>query len=59
MATTPVATRDPFPAGLQKLAASSGIGFALLLLISILLSGDESPSASDPLREWTAYAKDT
>ena len=59
MSTRVQPTTDPFPAGMQRMAALSGIAFALLLLATILFSGAESPDFKDPVQEWTAYAKDT
>ena len=58
MATTTASRRDPVPAGIQKLTAASGIVFALLLIVTVSLSGDSTPDRDAALGEWTAYAKD-
>jgi hypothetical protein len=60
MSTQPSTQRptDPFSPGLQRLAALSGIGFAILLVVAIALSSAETPDFNDPLREWTSYADD-
>ena len=59
-APQPAAPRpaDPFSPGLQRLAALSGLAFAILLIATITLSSAESPDFDSPLREWTEYAED-
>lgn len=49
---------DPFPVGLQKYAAASGIIFAVALLVTIILSGATTPEQSAPASEWTKFAED-
>lgn len=59
--TTPYAPSprtDPFSPGMQRLAAAFGILFAILLIVSILLSGEDTPDFGDPAAEWAAYAAD-
>jgi len=60
MSTPPARTpaSDPFSPGVQRLAASSGIVFAVLLIVTIALSSAETPDFDAPLREWTEYADD-
>ena len=60
MSTPPATERpvDPFPAGLQRLAAASGIFFAVLLVAVIAISNAETPEIDAPLREWSEYARD-
>lgn len=60
MSTQPSAQRptDPFSPGLQRLAALSGIAFAILFVVIVALSSAETPDFDDPLREWTTYADD-
>ena len=47
---------DPVPAGLQRLVASSGIAFALLFLITILVSQEETPDEGAGGAAWQAFA---
>ena len=49
---------DPFSPGMQKLAASSGILFAVSLVLTILLGSATTPDESDPVADWTAFAAD-
>lgn len=49
---------DQFPLGIQKAAALAGVGFALLLLVSIVLGGTSTPDFDAPAQEWNAYAED-
>ena len=56
-ATTPPSA-DPVSPTVQRLVAASGIFFAVLLIISFLLSGDETPDDGAALTEWTQFAKD-
>jgi hypothetical protein len=61
MATTPARTTrpaDPFPTGLQRLAAFSGIAFVVLLIASIVANGSEPPDFNDPVEKWTQFATD-
>lgn len=49
---------DPFSPGLQKLAASSGILFALALVLTIAFGSATTPDETDPVGDWTGYAAD-
>ena len=49
---------DPVPSAVQKLVALSGIGFAVLMVVSIILAGDSSPSFDDPVGDWSTWAED-
>ena len=55
---TPPAPVDPVPVGLQRLVAASGIGFAVLFLITILVSQDQTPDESAGAAAWQAFAAD-
>ncbi len=50
--------RDPVSPLVQRLVAASGIAFAILLVISIALAGDETPKDGADLAEWTQFARD-
>ena len=50
--------RDPVSPLVRTLVAASGIGFAILLVISIILTGESVPEDGDPIAEWTTYARD-
>ena len=54
----PTPDADPVPPLMQRIVAAAGIAFAVLLILTILLSGDESPDRDAALSEWTAYARD-
>ena len=43
---------------MRKLAAASGLAFALLMLLSIFTSGGDTPDFDAPLQEWTTFAAD-
>ena len=61
MATAPAAPdlpRDSFSRGLQRATAAAGIGFAILMVVSIVLGGGTAPSYGDPVGEWTNFAED-
>lgn len=47
--------RELFPAGLQKAAAASGIGFVVLLILSIALGQPAAPDFAAPGPEWRAF----
>lgn len=49
---------DPVSTTVQKLVALSGIAFALLMILSIILAGDSSPSFDDPVSDWSTWAED-
>ena len=49
---------DPVPSTVQRLVAASGIAFALLFLISFLISGGETPDDGAPIAEWSEFARD-
>lgn len=62
MATTPAApdsSHHTFSTGLQRATAVAGIGFAVLMVVSILLGGGTAPSYGDPAADWTEFAEDT
>ena len=57
--SAPVSSRpDPVSSLVQRLVASSGIIFAVLLVLSILIAGDTVPDDTDPLADWTTYARE-
>jgi hypothetical protein len=49
---------DLFPLSWQRLAAASGIVFAVLLVAGFLISGGDTPSFDDPVQDWTKWATD-
>jgi hypothetical protein len=49
---------DPFSPALQRFTALAGIPFALLMIASIALSGDDTPAFDDPLEQWSTWAAD-
>jgi hypothetical protein len=51
-------TGDPFPIGLQRIAAITGIVFVVLLIVSIIVNGAEPPDFNDPVQDWTKFAQD-
>ena len=62
MATTPAApdrSHGSFSPGLQKATAAAGIGFAILMIVSIVLGGGSAPSYGDPVGEWNDFAEDS
>jgi Ca2+/Na+ antiporter len=44
--------------GLRKLTSLAGVGFAVFFVLSFVFSGDSSPGHSDPVGDWSAWAKD-
>jgi hypothetical protein len=57
-AQPPAPAGDPFSPGMQRLAAASGLGFILLLILSIVFQGGESPEYSDAATEFAKYAQE-
>jgi hypothetical protein len=51
-------TTDPVPLGTQRLVATAGIGFAILLIVSFVLAGGETPDFNAAVSKWTEFAKD-
>ena len=49
---------DPVSPLVQRLVAASGIAFALLLILAIIVTGESVPEDGDPLSEWTTYARE-
>ncbi len=49
---------DPVTPFVQRLVAASGITFAVLFVITVLLSGDQTPDDGASLQEWSAFARD-
>jgi|SRR5688572_14046023 hypothetical protein len=49
---------DPFSPRLQRLAASVGLGFVLLLIVSIIVGGGDTPDYDASAAEWVEYAAD-
>ncbi len=58
MSASPTTRPDPVAPLVQRLVASSGIIFAVLLVITILLTGGTTPDEGDPVAEWTEYARE-
>jgi hypothetical protein len=56
--SAPVVPADPVPSNVQRLVAASGLVFAVLLIVTVVLTGDSTPEDTDPLSEWTEYARD-
>jgi hypothetical protein len=54
----PTRTTDPFPVGMQRLAAVSGILFVVLMIVSFFVNDGETPDFNDPVQEWTKFAAD-
>lgn len=50
--------QDPFSPTLQRVAAASGIGFVLLLILSIAFQGGETPEYADAAAEYVSYAEE-
>ena len=46
---------DPFPAGLQRVAASSGLGAAVLILVSFFVNSAETPDFNAPAAEYVQF----
>ena len=53
-----IARRDPFPPGLQKLAAASGILFVAFLIASIATGDAPTPDYGAPAAEYEQYARE-
>ena len=49
---------DPVPTLVQRLVAASGITFAVLLIATIIVTGEETPDDGAALAEWTEFARD-
>jgi hypothetical protein len=49
---------DPFSPTLQRVAAASGLGFVLFLILSIAFQGGEAPEYGDPAVKFAQYASD-
>ena len=58
MSAPAVSRPDPVAPLVQRLVAASGIIFAVLVIVSILLTGDSTPDDGAPVAEWTAYARE-
>jgi hypothetical protein len=49
---------DPVPDLIQRLVAASGIAFAILFVLAVLLSGGDAPETDAPVGEWSQWARD-
>lgn len=49
---------DPVSSLVQRLVAASGIVFAILVIVTIVVAGDETPDDGAALTEWTQFARD-
>lgn len=49
---------DPFSPTLQRVAAASGLGFLLFLILSIVFQGGEAPEYTEPAVEFAQYASE-
>ena len=49
---------DPFSPAMQRLLASSGLGFVLFLILAIVFQGGETPEYGDTVADFVEYAKD-
>jgi Ca2+/Na+ antiporter len=61
MATTTAApdrSQQSFSPGVQRATAAAGIGFAVLMVVSILLGGDTAPEYADPASDYSGYAEE-
>ena len=54
----PARATDPFSPGMQRLAAFSGIGFVLLVILSIVFGAGETPDYDAAPSEWASYASE-
>jgi hypothetical protein len=52
------APADPFPTGLQRVAALSGVGAALAMILAIVTNSSETPDFNAPAGEWAQYVTD-
>lgn len=61
MSTHPAvpAASDPFPTGLQRVAALSGVAFVVLVVLAAVMAGDSTPDWNAPVAEWSEYARDS
>jgi hypothetical protein len=50
--------RDPFSPAMQRLAAASGLGFVLFIVLAILFEGGSRPEYDAPVAEFSTYARD-
>ena len=50
--------RDAFPPMMQRLSAASGIAFVVLLILSIIVGGEETPDWAAPAAEFAQYNRD-
>ena len=50
--------RDPFPPIMQRLSAASGITFVVLLIVSIIVGGEETPDWAAPAEEFARYNRE-
>jgi Domain of unknown function (DUF4386) len=57
-AATAATPSDPFSPGLQKLAASSGLVAALLILVAFIVNSAETPDFNAPAAEYLEFARD-
>ena len=53
-----VSAPDPVSPLVQRLVAASGIVFALLFVLTVIVAGDETPDDGAALAEWTEFARD-
>jgi hypothetical protein len=56
--SAPPSRPDPVSPLVQRLVAASGIAFAVLLIVTLVISDAKTPEDGDPLADWTAYARD-
>lgn len=49
---------DPYSPAMQRLAAASGLGFVLFILLAIAFQGGSAPDYDAPVAEFTTYARD-
>lgn len=54
----PATSGDPFSPTLQRVAAASGLGFVVFLILSIVFQGGEAPEYADAATEFAQYASD-
>jgi hypothetical protein len=58
MAATAPGRNDPVPGWVPPLVTAAGLGFALLLLLTIILAGAATPDRDAPVQEWSQFASD-
>ncbi|HEX8086483.1 MAG TPA: hypothetical protein VF529_19500 [Solirubrobacteraceae bacterium] len=57
--SVPASSRpDPVSPLVQRLVASAGLAFAVLLVITVAITSAETPDDGAPLAEWTEFARD-